>query len=950
MVGLAGTLYALPTAKIKVLAVTPRTVAIAANDIYTVTSTGLGNVGVGEKTYFAGNEGDTSITAWEWVLTAKPNNSNADFDVADQAVVTLRPDLLGTYTITLRVTNQTGQSNPVTYKVNAANFVGVGGIVGEANAPECAACHNGDSQPDVMTDFNNTKHATMFSRNYDGADGSGYRSLCLKCHTTGYNVDTLAVNQGFDDVARAENWVFIDSANGGLREGAFDAMKENFPNTAKKANVQCEACHGPGSRHNGATADNKMTKTLDVGICAKCHDSGSNHIKTSQWAKSKHSHQVEESRRGCVDCHSGRGFIENIAGVPDSLGNLEYVPIGCAVCHDPHSAENEYQIRTAAPYTLLNGVQVDFGLGNLCVNCHHSRVDVRTYPATRPGARFGPHYGPQGEMLAGTGGVEYGREMRNGPHGEIVENGCIGCHMAATPAAGAGLNEVGAHTFKMTANGVENTDACASCHGEVESFEAFQASGDWDHDGENESVQNEIQGLMDTIVGMLPHGAVVPDTNYTLAQKQAYFNWKFVTDDKSKGMHNAYYARDILQAAIDALPEGRTITLNLVRGWNTISINVIPPRNMWVGGQGADIRRMLASLRVDENNHHVSVFKNDLGEFYLPQFDFNNIAYWSLVDGYQLKVDEDVSIEWTGEAIAAGADIPLNEGWNTVPYYPTYLVSADAPDLPVIASIRDHVMIAKDDMGRFMLPEFGFSNMHPWAKGKGYQVKVDAACTLNYPGEQRVQPAGSEVVSDGYWNSPAPTGSSMSLLVTGIAAKDGSQICALNVSGEIVGVGSVIDGRAGVAIWGDDKSTDPVDGMADGELFTLKLWNIENGTESTVNLKIVLGSGSGFKVDEIVVGEASLEATLPANFYLGKNYPNPFNSTTMISFGLPEANNVSLKVFDLSGREIATLVEGNLSAGNHTALWNADAAPAGLYLVKMVSGSFSDTRKVTLLK
>lgn len=949
MVGLVGSVFALPTAKIKVLGVTPRTVAINANDIYTVTSTGLGNVGVGEKTYLAGNQGDTTITAWSWTLTARPNNSTAALSAGDQAVITLRPDLSGTYTITLQVTNATGQSDPVTYKVNAANYAGVGEVTGEANAPECAGCHAGQVD-DVYSAFNNTKHASIFSRNYDGADGSGYRLTCLKCHTTGWNVDTLAVNHGFDDEATAEGWAFIDSANGGLRAGAWDAMKQNFPNTSNKANIQCEACHGPGSRHNGNTADNRMSKSLDTGICARCHDSGSNHIKTYQWNNSLHAHAIEESRTGCVDCHSGRGFIENLAGVPDSLANLEYVPINCSTCHDPHSATNEFQLRNVAPYRLMNGVEVDFGLGNLCVRCHHSRVDVRTYPAARPTSRFGPHHGPQGEMLAGTGGVEFGREMRNGPHAALVENGCVGCHMAATPVAGAGLNTVGAHTFAMVANGVENTAACAECHGEVESFEAFQAGGDWDHDGTTESVQAEILGMQNTIIGMLPRGAAVPDTNYTLAQKQAYYNYIFVVEDKSQGMHNAYYARDLLQAAIDNIPVGRTLRVNLLRGWNTMSINVTPARNLWVGNQGADVRRMLQSLRIDQQNHHVQVMKDDLGNFYLPQFDFNNIAYWSLIDGYQIKVDEDVTIEWTGLAIDPTADIPLAQGWNTVPYYPTYFLSAEAPDLPVVASIRDHLLVAKDDMGRFMLPAFEFSNMNPWAKGKGYQVKVDANCTLNYPAEQRALAASEEVIVAGPWGTFTPTGSSMSLLITDVVVPNGSQICAVSKSAAIVGVGSVQDGRCGLAVWGDDQTTDAVDGLLASETFSLKLWNVETGIQAELSAKMVLGSGLVFKSDDFAVAKAVVLETVPATYYLGLNYPNPFNSSTRIAFGLPTAGKVSVKVYDLAGRVIATLAEGDLSAGNHLTLWNADSAPAGLYLVKMEAGSFSDTRKVTLLK
>ena len=95
---------------------------------------------------------------------------------------------------------------------------------------------------------------------------------------------------------------------------------------------------------------------------------------------------------------------------------------------------------------------------------------------------------------------------------------------------------------------------------------------------------------------------------------------------------------------------------------------------------------------------------------------------------------------------------------------------------------------------------------------------------------------------------------------------------------------------------------------------------------------------------------ASAEAVIPDNYYLSQNYPNPFNGLTRFAFGLPEASRVSVRVFDVSGRLTATLVEGNLAAGNHTAVWNASTSPAGVYLVKMESGAFSVVRKVMLVK
>jgi hypothetical protein len=89
---------------------------------------------------------------------------------------------------------------------------------------------------------------------------------------------------------------------------------------------------------------------------------------------------------------------------------------------------------------------------------------------------------------------------------------------------------------------------------------------------------------------------------------------------------------------------------------------------------------------------------------------------------------------------------------------------------------------------------------------------------------------------------------------------------------------------------------------------------------------------------------------IPGIFVLDQNYPNPFNPSTTISFSLPEKSFVSLKVFDLLGREVATLVSGELPAGNQSVQWNAANMPGGIYFYRLQAGTYSATKKLVLLK
>jgi hypothetical protein len=89
----------------------------------------------------------------------------------------------------------------------------------------------------------------------------------------------------------------------------------------------------------------------------------------------------------------------------------------------------------------------------------------------------------------------------------------------------------------------------------------------------------------------------------------------------------------------------------------------------------------------------------------------------------------------------------------------------------------------------------------------------------------------------------------------------------------------------------------------------------------------------------------------PTDFALPQNYPNPFNSSTIISFDLREASFVNLSIYDISGREVASIVNGQRSMGAHQVVWDAEGLPSGIYFVKLkVDNGWSSVRKMLLLK
>jgi len=94
----------------------------------------------------------------------------------------------------------------------------------------------------------------------------------------------------------------------------------------------------------------------------------------------------------------------------------------------------------------------------------------------------------------------------------------------------------------------------------------------------------------------------------------------------------------------------------------------------------------------------------------------------------------------------------------------------------------------------------------------------------------------------------------------------------------------------------------------------------------------------------------TVEFDVPRDFVLQQNYPNPFNPSTKIKYAVPEESPVSIKVFDLTGREVTTLVDEVKQPGSYELTFNAEKYASGVYVYRMMAGSFVQVKKMSLLK
>lgn len=112
----------------------------------------------------------------------------------------------------------------------------------------------------------------------------------------------------------------------------------------------------------------------------------------------------------------------------------------------------------------------------------------------------------------------------------------------------------------------------------------------------------------------------------------------------------------------------------------------------------------------------------------------------------------------------------------------------------------------------------------------------------------------------------------------------------------------------------------------------------------------IIGWLSGFGGKAAAVSDKFVEIDSPTQYVLDQNFPNPFNPQTVIRFSLPDDAKVTLNVFNVLGEEVARLVEGERAAGAHQVVFDASKLPSGLYVYRLDAGTFTQTRRMLLIR
>jgi hypothetical protein len=562
------------------------------------------------------------------------------------------------------------------------------------------SCHSSDPYnfTQIFDRWKVSGHANVFNEQLETS--THYSTSCMACHTTGYDHNVAASNNGFDDLAASLGWSYIAPGN----SEKWDSLVTYFPGLVNHATIGCENCHGPGREHAYGGHPEKIAISFDAGNCAQCHDEPWRHNKYSEFENSLHSEAVWERTTGssantnnlgdCIRCHDGVGFANFTKGLTTNAiswtEEANATRITCAACHDPHGNDNEFSLREtpAGSDTLANGYHYTLGgSGQLCMNCHKSRKDNVAIINTTVNSHWGPHHSVQADVLLGQNAASFGSPFISGYHKIALVNSCADCHMVATTDTGTVTRDkVGGHSFSLhneDAN-YDHTAACDPCHGSRESFESFEATFDYDDDGTIESVREEIKGLERLLRIFLPPVGI-DSIDYTQINtpnlKKAYFNYQLIAYDGSGGMHNAKFAIDVLMKSIIALNGSIPVQLTTFQATvNGSNVNLIWETATETNNRGFEIEKKIG------NSWRVIGFKDGKG----TTTEFNEYSFTDKLDdtqtgkiSYRLKqIDFDGTSDYSKEVsvdiVSGPTEFALEQNYPN-PFNPTTTIKYSVP-------------------------------------------------------------------------------------------------------------------------------------------------------------------------------------------------------------------------------------------------------------------------------
>ncbi len=376
--------------------------------------------------------------------------------------------------------------------------------------------------------------------------------------------------------------------------------------------------------------------------------------------------------------------------------------------------------------------------------------------------------------------------------------------------------------------------------------------------------------------------------------------------------------------------------IQLTAGWNLISATCTP--------------NDMAMEDVFTNMLGNVIQVKDLGGAYTPQLSTNFIGDWTMHEGYQVKVLADDILMIPGPSnVNLPMAIPLNAGWNII----AFPLPGDANPEAVFASVIGDVIQVKNLNG-FYIPSVG-NFMNDMTPTQGYMVKMASPQTLIVDASMANRPAEetNEVLKPQHFVIDRILSNRTSSIVVSNDNNPlnvGDEIGVFTQDGLLVGSAVYNNGHMGIMVYGDDVTTQEVDGLLDAEDLVFKVWDNTLQTETVVELDVVTGSKSFIENDiataqfkSASTGLDELDNTL--SFELA---PNPVTDVLNINISTElNGQNVLLELRNIEGKLVDVVYEGNATAEMQLQ-YPVNHLPKGLYLMQVTSDKQLQTKRVLI--
>ena len=382
-------------------------------------------------------------------------------------------------------------------------------------------------------------------------------------------------------------------------------------------------------------------------------------------------------------------------------------------------------------------------------------------------------------------------------------------------------------------------------------------------------------------------------------------------------------------------------------------INLVPGWSMFSTYMMAD--NMAMDVVVAPVQENVKIVKDYLGSAYLPEYNFDGIGEILIGQGYQIKMLAEADLTVQGTYMAPEENpIELVAGWNMIGYL--RLEGADAGS--VLADLVDAgvIEIAKDYLGAAFLPAWNFNGIGDLNPGMGYQVKTSEAGTLTLNAndtEYRYAMLKQTSNSTSHFETALNTGSNMTIGIFDeaweVTPSIGDEISAFNSKGELVGSATYTSPVTVLTVWGNDVTTDKLDGLENTESMTFKVWNNRyNTTDELVVTNWIEGSNA-YETNAVnQIGEIGFVSNSTNSSKLGL-YPVPANKELNLELTLNQAQDITVGIYNLLGELIETS-SYQLEKGFNSVELNVAPLREGAYLCTINTNEGTKSRKFNVIK